>query len=198
MWTDSTRVVRKQLKDEKYEFPMIAKIVGNKWRALNEAEKDTFLEEARVLKAQYSREFDAYKLTKDYQEYQAYLVDFKRKNPRGGNKRPYPDDDETDEYGMSCRTGSSTSDEMETASVCLTESSSSRSETTLPPLECTTGIRSTATPLEPIMSPCAPASHFAGARLLPLTYVSSPDTDQFRRLPDLSTRQLPPLLPYRL
>lgn len=77
--------VRDGLRGEQYDFPDIAKLVGRKWQAASQSEKDYFLNEAKKRKAVYLQDMTKYKRTAKYREYQRYLLEFKIRN---GNLPP--------------------------------------------------------------------------------------------------------------
>lgn len=58
----------------------IAKVIGPKWKALTETERQPFVEQAKQLKSAYTIAFEAYKLTPQFEEYQLKVKNFKLMN----------------------------------------------------------------------------------------------------------------------
>ena len=70
----------------------MAKLVGERWQALDPEEKGAIESKASALKKDYNDKMTAYKTTDEHRRYQDYLADFKeeqanRANVSGGQKR---------------------------------------------------------------------------------------------------------------
>lgn len=72
--------MREDLKGQNLTFTEIAKLVGENWQALTQAEKEPFERDAQAAKEKYNRDLAEYKKTPDYKKYLQYLQDFKAKH----------------------------------------------------------------------------------------------------------------------
>lgn len=71
--------VRKEL-DKDVSFADMAKIVGERWQALEGGIRQSYETEAIATKTKYQEQLAEYKKTAQYRDYQAYLADFKAKS----------------------------------------------------------------------------------------------------------------------
>ncbi|OLL25257.1 High mobility group protein 20A [Neolecta irregularis DAH-3] len=77
-------LVREELKAQNISFTEMAKIVGNQWKSLPLDIRDAKDSEAAIQKEVYLNSLKAYRKTKQYQLYKAYLAEFKSKYGRDG------------------------------------------------------------------------------------------------------------------
>ncbi|KAI7900384.1 uncharacterized protein BX663DRAFT_544856 [Cokeromyces recurvatus] len=70
---------RAELKDQQLSFAELAKIVGEKWKALSCVQKQTYERMATKAKDKYLVALEKYRLTPEYKHYKEYLKDFKAK-----------------------------------------------------------------------------------------------------------------------
>lgn len=80
--------VRARIKKENPELKVteIAKLIGEEWRQLSEAEKKPFDEEAKKLKAQYHKKMEKYKGSKEEAAYQKKLKEWEEECQRRQEK----------------------------------------------------------------------------------------------------------------
>jgi hypothetical protein len=69
--------IRGELKGRNLSFTEIAKLVGENWRSLSPAEKESYERQPFYAKERYDAELSEYKKTSQYREYSQYLVEFK-------------------------------------------------------------------------------------------------------------------------
>lgn len=72
--------MREDLKGQNLTFTEIAKLVGENWQALTQAEKEPYERDAQAAKEKYNRDLAEYKKTPDYKKYLQYLQEFKAKH----------------------------------------------------------------------------------------------------------------------
>ena len=72
--------MREELKGRNLTFTEIAKLVGENWQSLSQAEKEPFESQAQAIKDRYHSDLAEYKRTPEYKKYIAYLHDFKAKH----------------------------------------------------------------------------------------------------------------------
>lgn len=72
--------MREDLKGQNLTFTEIAKLVGENWQGLTQAEKEPYEREAQAAKEKYNRDLAEYKKTPDYKKYLQYLQEFKAKH----------------------------------------------------------------------------------------------------------------------
>lgn len=72
--------MREELKGRNLTFTEIAKLVGENWQSLSQAEKEPFESQAQAIKDRYHADLAEYKKTTDFKKYCAYLQDFKAKH----------------------------------------------------------------------------------------------------------------------
>lgn len=72
--------MREDLKGQNLTFTEIAKLVGENWQGLTQAEKDPYERQAQAAKDKYNHDLAEYKQTADYKKYLQYLADFKAKH----------------------------------------------------------------------------------------------------------------------
>jgi len=85
--------MREELKGRNLTFTEIAKLVGENWQSLSQAEKEPFESQAQAIKDRYHADLAEYKKTPDFKKYCAYLQDFKAKHslpPQGTLVRRSP------------------------------------------------------------------------------------------------------------
>lgn len=78
--------MREDLKGQNLTFTEIAKLVGENWQGLTQAEKEPYERDAQAAKEKYNRDLAEYKKTPSYKKYLQYLQEFKAKhanNPQG-------------------------------------------------------------------------------------------------------------------
>lgn len=73
--------MRDDLKSRNLTFTEIAKLVGENWQNLSQAEKEPFESLAQSMKDRYNNDLAEYKKTPQYKTYAAYLAEFKAKHP---------------------------------------------------------------------------------------------------------------------
>ncbi|PMB68249.1 High mobility group protein B3 [Beauveria bassiana] len=71
--------MREDLKSHNLSFTEIAKLVGENWQNLDQAERESFENQANVAKDKYRRSLAEYKKTPEYRRYAQYLQEFKEK-----------------------------------------------------------------------------------------------------------------------
>ncbi|KAM3514463.1 hypothetical protein MY11210_001907 [Beauveria gryllotalpidicola] len=71
--------MREDLKSHNLSFTEIAKLVGENWQNLDQAERESFETQANVAKDKYRRSLAEYKKTPEYRRYAQYLQEFKEK-----------------------------------------------------------------------------------------------------------------------
>lgn len=76
--------MREDLKDQNLSFTEIAKLVGENWQNLTREEKAPYETEAQDAKDRYTRDMVIYKKTEDYQRYNDYLQEFRKKQAAQG------------------------------------------------------------------------------------------------------------------
>lgn len=64
----------------------IAKVIGEKWKALSDKGRSPFLEEAQRLKDQYLKEMDKYMKTEEYETYQQELEEWEKEYGKRASK----------------------------------------------------------------------------------------------------------------
>ncbi|KAJ4408221.1 hypothetical protein N0V82_009739 [Gnomoniopsis sp. IMI 355080] len=72
--------MRDDLKGQNLTFTEIAKLVGENWQGLTQAEKDPYERQAQAAKEKYNHDLAEYKQTAGYKKYLQYLQDFKAKH----------------------------------------------------------------------------------------------------------------------
>ncbi|KAK4454610.1 hypothetical protein QBC34DRAFT_136823 [Podospora aff. communis PSN243] len=72
--------MRDELKGRNLTFTEIAKLVGENWQNLSQAEKEPFESQAQAIKDKYHSDLAEYKKTPQYKQYAAYLQEFKAKH----------------------------------------------------------------------------------------------------------------------
>lgn len=72
--------MREDLKGQNLTFTEIAKLVGENWQALTQAEKEPYERDAQAAKEKYNRDLAEYKKTPNYKKYLQYLQEFKAKH----------------------------------------------------------------------------------------------------------------------
>ena len=72
--------MRDELKGRNLTFTEIAKLVGENWQSLSQAEKEPFESQAQAIKDKYHSDLAEYKKTPEYRKYMLYLQDFKAKH----------------------------------------------------------------------------------------------------------------------
>ncbi|KAL2127342.1 hypothetical protein VTI74DRAFT_10888 [Chaetomium olivicolor] len=72
--------MREELKGRNLSFTEIAKLVGENWQNLTQAEKEPFESQAQAIKDKYLSDLAEYKKTPEYRKYMAYLQEFKAKH----------------------------------------------------------------------------------------------------------------------
>ncbi|KAF2749471.1 HMG-box, partial [Sporormia fimetaria CBS 119925] len=75
-----SNMVRERLKDENLSFTEIAKKVGEMWQVLDPQERERCEHQAAEAKRDYKEKMEEYKKTAEYEAYQRYLEEFKRKH----------------------------------------------------------------------------------------------------------------------
>ncbi|OAA69480.1 High mobility group, superfamily [Cordyceps fumosorosea ARSEF 2679] len=71
--------MREDLKSHNLSFTEIAKLVGENWQNLDQAERELYENQANAAKEKYRRNLVEYKKTSEYRRYAQYLQDFKEK-----------------------------------------------------------------------------------------------------------------------
>ncbi|KAI8979013.1 hypothetical protein BDB01DRAFT_259295 [Pilobolus umbonatus] len=71
--------VRNEFKEKNISFAELAKIVGDRWKRLDPAEKNKYESIASREKDEYTKTVKEYQKTEEYKNYQSYLTDFKKK-----------------------------------------------------------------------------------------------------------------------
>ncbi|KAI9260218.1 hypothetical protein BY458DRAFT_516532 [Sporodiniella umbellata] len=77
MFSNDTRA---ELKQHNRSFTDLAKIIGNRWKSITTAEKDTYERSALKARESYLKQTEEYQKTEAYHHYQQYLSDFKSEN----------------------------------------------------------------------------------------------------------------------
>lgn len=72
--------MREDLKGRNLTFTEIAKLVGENWQNLSQAEKEPYESQAQAAKDKYNHDLAEYKKTPGYRAYMNYLQDFKAKH----------------------------------------------------------------------------------------------------------------------
>ncbi|KAK3393004.1 hypothetical protein B0H63DRAFT_6575 [Podospora didyma] len=72
--------MREELKGRNLTFTEIAKLVGENWQSLSQAEKEPYESQAQAVKDKYHSDLAEYKKTAEYKKYMAYLQEFKTKH----------------------------------------------------------------------------------------------------------------------
>lgn len=72
--------MREDLKGQNLTFTEIAKLVGEHWQGLPQAEKEPYERQAQAAKEKYNQDLAEYKKTPEYKRYTQYLQDFKAKH----------------------------------------------------------------------------------------------------------------------
>ncbi|ROW18315.1 hypothetical protein VPNG_00340 [Cytospora leucostoma] len=72
--------MREDLKGQNLTFTEIAKLVGENWQGLTQAEKEPYERQAQTAKEKYNQDLTEYKKTPEYRKYLQYLQDFKVKH----------------------------------------------------------------------------------------------------------------------
>lgn len=72
--------MREDLKGQNLTFTEIAKLVGENWQGLTQAEKEPYERQAQAAKEKYNQDLAEYKKTPEYKKYLQYLQDFKAKH----------------------------------------------------------------------------------------------------------------------
>lgn len=72
--------MREDLKGQNLTFTEIAKLVGEHWQGLPQAEKEPYERQAQAAKEKYNQDLTEYKKTPEYKRYTQYLQDFKAKH----------------------------------------------------------------------------------------------------------------------
>ncbi|RUP43185.1 high mobility group box domain-containing protein [Jimgerdemannia flammicorona] len=76
--------VRAELKDQNMSFTDLAKIVGDRWKAISPEEKEAYETAAARAKEDYQAALSSYEQTEDHKTYQQYLSEFKAKQEAAG------------------------------------------------------------------------------------------------------------------
>lgn len=76
--------VRAELKDQNMSFVDLAKIVGDRWKAISPEEKEHYEQTAAREKEDYQAALSRYEQTDDHKAYQQYLSEFKSKQEVAG------------------------------------------------------------------------------------------------------------------
>ncbi|KAJ6784781.1 hypothetical protein PWT90_10133 [Aphanocladium album] len=86
--------MREDLKSHNLSFTEIAKLVGENWQNLDQAERESFENQANAAKDKYRRSLAEYKKTPEYRRYAQYLQEFKEKQSKHnhGSKAHFPTD----------------------------------------------------------------------------------------------------------
>ena len=63
----------------------MAKVVGEKWQVLSAEERERYESRASAAKERYAAEMTEYKKSEHYQQYQAYLIEFKATHNGAGS-----------------------------------------------------------------------------------------------------------------
>lgn len=71
--------MREDLKSHNLSFTEIAKLVGENWQNLDQAEREVYENQANTAKDKYRRSLAEYKKTPEYRRYAQYLQEFKEK-----------------------------------------------------------------------------------------------------------------------
>ncbi|MBW0529358.1 hypothetical protein O181_069073 [Austropuccinia psidii MF-1] len=77
-----SNTIREQLKGQQISFTEIARLVGDRWKNLDQTTKESFERRATEEKAHWSRLMTAYKTTHEHEQYRRYLVQFKEAQSR--------------------------------------------------------------------------------------------------------------------
>lgn len=72
--------MRDDLKGRNLTFTEIAKLVGENWQNLSQAEKEPYESQAQAAKDKYNHGLAEYKKTPEHRRYMVYLQDFKAKH----------------------------------------------------------------------------------------------------------------------
>ena len=64
----------------------IAKVIGEKWKALSDKERVPFIEEAQRLKDEYHEEMDKYMETEEYKAYRVKLEEWEKEYGKKASK----------------------------------------------------------------------------------------------------------------
>ncbi|KAK5663257.1 hypothetical protein OQA88_3684 [Cercophora sp. LCS_1] len=72
--------MRDELKGRNLTFTEIAKLVGENWQSLSQAEKEPYESQAQAIKDKYHSDLAEYKKTPEYKKYTVYLQEFKAKH----------------------------------------------------------------------------------------------------------------------
>jgi hypothetical protein len=72
--------MREELKGRNLTFTEIAKLVGENWQSLSQAEKEPFESQAQAMKDKFHSDLAEYKKTPEYRKYILYLQEFKAKH----------------------------------------------------------------------------------------------------------------------
>jgi hypothetical protein len=72
--------VRENLKGKNFSFTEIAKATGERWQVLPVEERTLHESKSKAMKDRYHAQLAEYKKTRQYAEYQEYLVDFRTKD----------------------------------------------------------------------------------------------------------------------
>lgn len=72
--------MRDELKGRNLTFTEIAKLVGENWQSLSQAEKEPYESQAQAIKDRYHNDLAEYKKTPEYKKYMTYLQEFKAKH----------------------------------------------------------------------------------------------------------------------
>lgn len=78
--------MREDLKSHNLSFTEIAKLVGENWQSLDQAERELYENQANAAKDKYRRSLAEYKKTPEYRRYAQYLQEFKDKQSKQGSK----------------------------------------------------------------------------------------------------------------
>lgn len=71
--------LREEQKDSNLNFTQLARLVGDRWKNLDPADKEAIEAQAGEAKKRYNAEVSNYKKSHEYQLYQDYLVEFKER-----------------------------------------------------------------------------------------------------------------------
>ncbi|KAJ6784303.1 hypothetical protein PWT90_04252 [Aphanocladium album] len=77
-----SNIRREELKSHNLCFTEIAKLVGEKWQNLDQAERESYDNQANTAKAKYRRSLAEYKKTPEFRRYAQYLQEFKEKQSK--------------------------------------------------------------------------------------------------------------------
>lgn len=80
--------MRDELKGRNLTFTEIAKLVGEHWQNLSQADKKSLESQAQEAKDKYNNDLADYKKTAGYKKYSIYLQEFKAKHAHQSQGKP--------------------------------------------------------------------------------------------------------------